>query len=61
MTFKNGKVEFCKIEQMHLDVSESTANVSYVIKEVRQRWGEDYDLVTIDGLLLEDCKGAQGN
>ena len=45
---------------MHLDISESTANVRHILEEVQQRWGEEYMLVTLDGLELEDCEGTQG-
>ena len=57
---QTGKVEFFQEAQMHLDVTESTANVQYVLNEVQQRWGEEYVLVTIDGLELEDCEGTKG-
>ena len=45
---------------MHIDISENTANVSHVTKEVQQRWGQGYVIVTSDGLELEDCEGTQG-
>lgn len=45
---------------MHLDLSDWTANVKHVLEEIQQRWGEDYVLVTLDGLELEDCEGTQG-
>ena len=57
---RTGKVEFTQEAQIHLDVMESTANVQYVLNEVQQRWGEEYVLVTIDGLELEDCEGTIG-
>ncbi len=34
-----GKCEVTQEAQMHLDVSESTANVRHVLEEVQQRWG----------------------
>ena len=45
---------------MHLDVTESTANVEHIVKEVQQRWGEEYVIVTLDGLEIENCEGIQG-
>ena len=45
---------------MHLDVAESTANVQYVVSEVQHCWGDQYVLVTIDRLELEDCEGTKG-
>ena len=60
-SFRAGKTEFSQEAQMHIDISESTANVEHVTKEVQQRWGEKYIIVTADGLQLEDCEGTQGN
>ena len=57
---RTGKVECTQEAQLHLDVAESTANVQYVLSEVQQRWGDQYVLVTIDGLELEDCEGTKG-
>ena len=57
---RSGKVEFSQEAQMHVDVTESNANVQYITKEVQQRWGEQYILVTNDGLELENCEGTQG-
>jgi len=57
---RSGKTEFTPEAQMHLDITESTANVEHVTREVQQRWGEQYRIVTADGLELEDCEGTQG-
>ena len=57
---RTGKIEFTQEAQMHLDISESTANVKHILEEVQQRWGEQYMLVTVDGLELEDCEGTRG-
>ena len=53
---RSGKME----AQMHLDITESTANVEHVTREVQQRWGEQYRVVTTEGLELEDCEATQG-
>ena len=52
--------EFSQKAQMHLNVAESTANVNHILREVHQRWGEEYVIVTVDGLELEDCEGTKG-
>ena len=57
---KTGKVDFSAISQMHIDLNESSANVEHVLEEIRKRWGEEYNLVTVDGLKLEDCEGNRG-
>ncbi len=61
MTYsQNGKVVYTKHSQMLIDLSESTANVNHILNEIHQRWGEDYSIVTVDGLVLEDCEGNRG-
>ena len=57
---RTGKVEFIQEAQMHLDVTDSTANVEHVQNVVQQRWGDRYVLVTTDGLELEDYDGIKG-
>ena len=37
---RTGKIEFTQEAQMHLDISESTANVKHILEEVQQRWGK---------------------
>ena len=51
-----GKIVFTQEAQMHLDIVELTANVKHILEEV----GDQYVLVTVDGLELEDCEGTQG-
>ena len=36
---------------------DTTANVGYIVREEQNRLGDQYVLVTLDGLLLEDCDG----
>ena len=56
----SGKPTFNRLGQTFVDVSEATANVTYIKLVVQQKWGHDYTLVTADGLELEDCSGTQG-
>ena len=56
----NGKHEFTNTGQAFVDVTESTANVDYITNAIQRRWGSDYQLVTADGLQLEDSSGTQG-
>ena len=56
----SGKPTFNKIGQTYIDVTDATASVSYVKHIMRQRWGAEYTLVTLDGLELEDSSGTQG-
>ena len=54
----SGKPSFNKLGQTYLDLTD--ANVSYVKHMIRQRWGAEYTIVTLDGLELEDSSGTQG-
>ena len=55
----NGKCEFANHGQTFVDVTESTSNVNYIRNAVQKRWGEEYTLVTADGLEIEDSSGTQ--
>ena len=55
-----GKVEFSSRGQTYIDVTDSTANVHYITNAVQQKWGTGFQLVTADGLALEDSSGTQG-
>ncbi len=46
--------------QLYIDISEHTANVEHILREARGRWGDNYVLVTIDGLELQDSEGTKG-
>ena len=54
------KPEFQCVSQLYTDIVESTANVDYILTVVQRRWGEDYTLVTNDGLELLDSPGTRG-
>ena len=56
----SGKPSFNRLGQTFVDVTEATANVTYIKLVIQQKWGHDYTLVTADGLELEDCAGTQG-
>lgn len=55
------KLEFKKLHQMFVKVTESTANVHYITHMVRDKWSNhNLVLVSANGLLIEDCTGTQG-
>ena len=54
------KPEFQCLSQLYTDIVESTANVDCILTVVQRRWGEDYTLVTNDGLELLDSPGTRG-
>ena len=57
----SGKAEFQRQGQLFIDVTEATANAPYISNAVQKKWGNDYMLVTADGLGIEDSAGTQGN
>ena len=55
-----GKPEFNNISLEYVEVTEATANVNYLSNTVQNKWGNDYILVSSDGLQLEDSSATQG-
>lgn len=58
----NGNVEFLAQNQTFVDVTEATANFHYISISlaIQRKWGQEYILVTSDGLKLDDSSGTQG-
>ncbi len=56
----NGRPEFTPLTQTFVDVTESTANTTYILNAVQRKWGAQYVIVTSDGLQIEDGSGTQG-
>ena len=56
----NGKVEFERLKQTHINLDERTANVHTVTNTVQQKWGSEFIVVTGDGLEVENSSGTQG-
>ena len=56
----SGKTEFIPQNQTFVDVTEATANLHYVSSAVQHKWGQDYALVTSDGLKVDDSSGTKG-
>lgn len=57
----NGKVEFEQLEQTHINLDDSSANINTVTNAVQAKWGPEYVVVTGDGLAVDDSSGTQGN
>ena len=58
----NGKrVTFDKGEVAYIEITESSANVTYISQEIQQLWGNNYRIATSDGMEVKDCSGTQGN
>ncbi len=56
----SGKSEFARLDQAFFDISEDNANVPYLTNAVHQKWGDEYKIVTNDGLPIEDSSGTTG-
>jgi len=57
----SGKVEFDRLEQMHISMDDWSPNVNTVTNAVQSKWESDYIAVTGDGLEVDDSSGTQGN
>ena len=58
LTWSNkGKAEFHPTNQTWVDINESSATLEYILSCVRDKWGEDYVLVTLDGIEIEEASG----
>lgn len=58
--FSGGRPSFEKQGQMFLELSEATANQAFVLDAVQREWGEDFVVVTADGLEISNSPGTQG-
>ena len=54
------KPEFLPISQAYIELTESTANLDHISSMVKRRWGDQYVIVTSDGIQLEDSPATQG-
>ena len=54
------KLELSPQYQTFVDVMEATANLHYVSSAVQRKWGQEYTLVTYDGLKVDDSSGTKG-
>ena len=58
-TKRGGKPSFVYTGQTYLELSDTTANVSYVSEAIRKQWGSDHTIVSTEGLEIEDCVAMQ--
>ena len=54
------KLDFEVQSATHFDITDSTANVACILDCVKRKWGEDYVIVTSDGIEIEDSPSTQG-
>lgn len=55
-----GKFEFDELSQIYLNLTHETANVMFVNKAIKDAWGDEYKLVTCDGIEIEDSLTTRG-
>ena len=48
------------LRQLYMDITDTTANIDYTLTIVQRRWGEEFTLVTNDGLEFLDSLGTRG-
>ena len=56
----SGKAEFTHQAQTFIDIREDTANVNNLSSMVHSKWGNDFVIVTSDGLPIEDFSETKG-
>ena len=55
-----GKANFEPISTMYLEMYESSANVTLKRAAMQRKWGQEFTLVTSDGVELEESSGTEG-
>ena len=60
MKMAGKRVTFEKGEVTYVEIRESSANVEYVSREVQLLWGDEYRILTSDGMVVKDCSGTRG-
>ena len=54
------KPEVQCLSQLYTDITDTTANIVFTLTIIQRRWGEEFTLVTNDGLELLDSPGTRG-
>lgn len=60
MRYINAKPEFERVDQIFIPIVEATATLPHILSEVKQHAGEDYVIVTGDGLEVKESSGTEG-
>lgn len=56
----NGRPQFQNIDVLYIDIDEASANVVALQKSIQEELGENYILVTNDGLTIKDNPATRG-
>jgi len=57
---KGRKIVLETLEQLHILLTESTANVGSIVSTIQQARGSDHTIVTSDGLKMDNPPATQG-
>ena len=57
----SGKADFISLDNMFIEINSSNANSAYVKSCVQKQWGDDYIVVSKDGLEIGDSPATRGN
>jgi len=57
---KGRKIIFETPDQLHIHLTESTANVDSVVSTIQQARGSDHIMVTSDGLRIDNSPATRG-
>ena len=60
LSYKKNKAEFSCTGQIHVEITESTANVHSISEAVCNQLGADYTIVTTEGFEIVDCPATRG-
>lgn len=56
-----GKPHFEKQDQLFISITDATANQPHILASVREYAGDDFVIVTGDGLEVKESSGTEGN
>lgn len=51
---------FENIDVLYVDIDEATSNVQSLLNVVQEEFGDNYVLLTIDGLMIKDSPATRG-
>ena len=60
-TTSSGKVEFKSVDVTYVEITPSNCNIEHVQSHIQSRWGEEYVVVSNDGLPIGDCPATRGS
>lgn len=56
----NGRPQFESIDVLYVDITEANANVAFLLKLVQEEYGDNYIMLTSEGLTVKDSPATRG-